>query len=114
MSDAPHETSMLLGRMEAQIAALTEAVRVQTEKADQRGARTYGELENIRAEQAQGRRDMADVKARLDKAEPTLTEITKWRERFIGMQMLLGAGAAAIGGAMVYFWKWISLKLGVN
>lgn len=114
MSDTQHETSMLLGEMKAQIAALAEAVRVQTEKADQRGARTYGELENIRAEQAQGRRDMAEVKARLDKAEPTLTEISKWRERFIGMQMLLGAGAAAIGGLMVYFWKWISVKIGMS
>lgn len=114
MSDTQHETSMLLGEMKAQIAALAEAVRVQTEKADQRGARTYGELENIRAEQAQGRRDMAEVRARLDKAEPTLTEITRWRERFFGMQMMLAAQAAAVGGLMVYFWKWLSVKIGMN
>ncbi|MBB4063702.1 putative nucleic acid-binding Zn-ribbon protein [Gellertiella hungarica] len=100
--------------MKAQIASLADAVRAQTEKADQRGTRTYEELENIRVEQAQSRRDMAEVKARLDKAEPTLSEITRWKERFNGMQMMLMMQAAAVGGLMVYFWKWIAVKIGMN
>lgn len=125
MTDAPHETSMLLGEMKAQIAALTAAVGEQFRKSDERGARTYRELEQIRLNQAEMKRDVQSVKqvlddkteglkVRLDAAEPTLKEINRWRERFIGMQMLLGAGAAAIGGIMVYFWKWVSVKIGIN
>jgi hypothetical protein len=110
--------------MSAQIAMLTEMVKDQTRKADERGSRTYSELEAIRLDNAEIKRDINSVKdtlaaetealkTRLDKAEPTLKEIGAWRERFIGMMLLIGFVGSLLGGALVIFWKWVSAKAGL-
>ncbi len=125
MSDGIDQSAMLLGEMKAQIVSLQASVVELTRKSDERGARTYKELEGIRLDQAEMRQDIKEVKkslddkaaeleGRLDAAEPTLKEINRWRERFIGIQMFLGALTAAIGGMTVYFWKWIAVKIGMN
>lgn len=125
MSEGIDQTAMLLGEMKATIESLKATVVELARKSDERGARTYKELEGIRLDQAEIRQDVKEVKkslddkaaeleGRLDSAEPTLKEINRWRERFIGIQMFLGALTAAIGGMTVYFWKWIAVRMGLN
>lgn len=107
------ETAMLLGQFKAQIESLTKALEAQTQKSDARGARIYGELETIRSEQADMRRDMTGMKNSFDKADKTIAEVNRWRERLIGMTILIGFVCSVFGGAMVIFWRWISAKIGV-
>lgn len=120
-NDNAQQFALIIGRMEGLITGLqaqntqlaTEIQRSREESSAGR-ARIYGELEAIRSNASDSRRDIADLKEQIQGDAPTIAEIKRWKERFIGMQMLLGAGAAMIGGAIVLFWKWVSVKLGMG
>lgn len=114
MSDASHDTALLLGEFRKAIASLEKAVEVQTEKSEEGRRKIYKDLETIRAEQAQVNSEIRHVKDRLDKADPVLSELNRWKERFNGMVMMLLFLGTVLGGAITIFWKWISQKLGVN
>lgn len=111
MTDGNSERA--IGRLEGKVDALVGAVEDQTEKSEKRYARIYKELEQIRMDAAESRRDVGDLKKRMDEDAPTITEIKKWKERFIGMQMMWAMIFTFIGGGLVAFWKWIAVKLGL-
>jgi hypothetical protein len=111
MTDGNSERA--IGRLEGKVDALVGAVEDQTEKSEKRYARIYQELEQIRLDAAESRRNVSDLKTRMDADAETLSDIRKWRERFIGMQMLWAMIAASLGGALVAFWKWIAVKIGL-
>jgi len=46
--------------------------------------------------------------------KPILDGISRWKERIIGMQMLITGISVAITGGTILFWKWIALKIGLN
>lgn len=100
-----------IGRLEGKLDALVNAVEDQTEKSETRSGRIYRELEQIRLEAAELRRNQRDLKERLDADAPTITEIKKWKERLIGMQMMVAFISATFGGVLVAGWKWLSTKL---
>lgn len=100
-----------IGRLEGKVDALVSVIEDQTEKSDRRSARIYQELEQIRLDAAQSRRDVSDLKSRLDADAPTITEIKKWKERFIGMQMLWAFISATVGAAIALSWKWLVANL---
>lgn len=102
-----------IGRLEGKVDALVGAVEVQTEKSDKRYARIYQELEQIRLDAAESRRNVSDLKSRMDDDADTISDIRKWKERFIGMQMTWAIIFTALGGGLVAFWKWIAVKLGL-
>lgn len=101
-----------IGRLEGKIEALVGAVEDQTEKSERRYARIYQELEQIRLDAAESRRDVADLKAQAAADAPTISEIKRWKERLIGMQMLVAFLAASFGGVVVAGWKWLAVKAG--
>ncbi|MBA4797004.1 MAG: DUF1515 family protein [Rhizobiales bacterium] len=111
----------IIGKLEAQIAALAEQLRsvsVQVEanrrESSEGRSRMYREMESIRGEATETRHKIEKVASDLAESQPVVVEIKRWKERFIGMQMLLGAGAAMIGGGIVLGWKWIGAKLGIG
>jgi hypothetical protein len=109
MTDSDRAIGRLEGKFDLLLAKVEEGQR---ESKDGR-RKIYEELEAIRADAATTRVQVAGVKDRIDKAEPVLTEIGKWRERFNGMIMLIGAVSALFGGAVALSWKWIATKLGL-
>lgn len=112
MTEANSERA--IGRLEGKVDALVGAVEDQTKKSEERSARIYKELEQIRMDAAESRRDVGDLKARMDADAPTITEIKKWKERFIGMQMMWAVIFTVVGGGLVAVWKWIAVKLGMG
>ena len=108
----PEGTERAIGRLEGKLDALIESVAEQTRKSDQSRARTHGNMEKIRNDISENRRDVQDLKKEMDAAGPVIIEIKKWKERFIGMQMLWTILVASAGGALVAFWKWIAIKTG--
>lgn len=56
---------------------------------------------------------MDGLASRLDKIEPITADISRWKERFIGMRMLVIFIAAAFGATIATTAKWIAIKLGV-
>lgn len=55
---------------------------------------------------------MDGLASRLDKIEPITADISRWKERFIGMRMLVIFIAAAFGATIATTAKWIGIKLG--
>lgn len=102
-----------IGRLEGKVDALVGAVEDQTEKSEKRYARIYQELEKIRLDAAESRRDVGDLKSRMDADADTISDIRKWRERFVGMQMMWAMIFTFLSGALAAFWKWIAVKLGL-
>ncbi|MBC7311686.1 MAG: hypothetical protein H5U11_04245 [Rhizobium sp.] len=102
-----------IGRLEGKVDALVGAVEDQTEKSQKRYARIYQELEKIRLDAAESRRDVG-IHAGFQIADAdTISDIRKWRERFVGMQMMWAMIFTFLGGALAAFWKWIAVKLGL-
>jgi hypothetical protein len=103
-----------VGRVEGKLDLLIAQVHEQKEEERQGRARIYTELEQLRVQAAESRRDTAELKGKMAEATPVIADIKKWRERFIGMQMLIGFLGVSVGGAIVAFWKWIMAKLGMQ
>lgn len=114
MSEASHETALLLGEFRKAIASLERAVETQTQKSEEGRGKIYKDLEAIRAEQAEVNSEIRHVKERLDKADPVLSELNRWKERFNGMVITLLFIGTMLGGSLAIFWKWVSQKLGIN
>lgn len=101
-----------IGRLEGKLDALADAVANQTEKSEQGMARMYREIESLREEATESRRNISGMKEELAGHGPTIAEIKKWKERLIGMQMLSAFVAASFGGILVAGWKWLAVKAG--
>lgn len=85
--------------------------------ADQELARSdrkqqYSKLEDMvrRLDDVDSR--LATMDARLKEMEPIAADIGKWRERFIGMRILVVVASAGFGGLFVMVGKWILVKFG--
>lgn len=101
-----------IGRLEGKLDALIKTVDTQNERSDERSARMYRELEQIRLDASDSHRDILDLKKRMDADEPAISDIKRWKERLIGMQILMAFLTAIAGGAVVAGWKWISARIG--
>ncbi|SOC47658.1 uncharacterized protein DUF1515 [Rhizobium subbaraonis] len=106
-------TERAIGRLEGEVKALTEAVRDGNEDNKQGRSRMYSELEKVREDAAESRREVADLKAKMDAAGPTIAEIKKWKERFIGAWMLTMFLAGMIGASTAAIGKWLAAKFGM-
>lgn len=111
---ADPEMERAIGRLEGRMEALIQVVEQQTEKSDKRSARIYSELETIRVDAKDMRNDAKATREKLDAAGPVLTELTRWRERFIGMMILTATVFTAVGGGLALIWKWLAVKIGLT
>lgn len=85
--------------------------------ADQDQARSDRKQQYSKSENMERRLDDVDRKleglsTRLDKIEPVTADIGRWRERFLGMRMLIVFVAAAFGATLATVGKWILVKFG--
>lgn len=110
MTDGNSERA--IGRLEGKLDTLLLTVEKNTEKSEQGRSRIYQELEQARADQAETKNEVKALKAQLAEVAPVIAEIKRWRERFIGMQMLIAVMAAAVGVTAASAWQWIKVKLG--
>lgn len=117
MADAEQMVWELKGQLtgiEKQLQHIANDLKESRQESSDSRRRMYAQIDAVKDEAAESRAKIERVAADLQENKPIFIEIRAWKERFIGMQMLLGAGAAVIGGALVIFWKWIGHKLGVG
>ncbi|MGT2444458.1 hypothetical protein ACU4I5_18540 [Ensifer adhaerens] len=86
--------------------------------ADQEKARIDRKHQYDKSEAIERRLDVTDQKlsavtAGWSDAAPVISDIRRWKERFIGMQMFVVFLAGSAGAALVTLWKWISVKIGL-
>lgn len=102
-----------LAAMQTQITALSQAVERSREESNQGRSRIYRELEDVRQKALETNQKVEQVSKDLADNRPVIVEVKRWKERFIGMQMVIATIAAAVGGSVAIFWKWIAAKIGV-
>jgi len=107
-------TERAIGQLEGKLDALIRAVDASSADSKQYRARIYAEMEKVREASATSQREIADLTKQMEAAAPVISEINRWRERFTGMLMLIGALSAAFGGGVVILWKWVAAKLGMQ
>lgn len=111
MTDA--STERAIGRLEGKLDSLMNAIEEQKTESSAGRGRIYRELEAIRIEQAESKRKVTRLDEQMASAAPEIADIKRWKERFIGMRMLIVFISASAGGAIVAGWKWIMVKLGM-
>lgn len=84
---------------------------------DQQAARTSRKEQYEKTEEIQRKLDSVEgsvetLAERIGKIEPVTTDIGRWKERFIGMRILIVFIAALGGASFATFAKWIAIKLG--
>lgn len=96
-----------LGRIEGKLDAMLRDIE---EGADSR-RRIHEKLEGLAGDMREMKRDVRDVDERLEAIEPTVADISKWRERGIGAVMLVSFAAASIGGLVATYGRklWAAL-----
>jgi ElaB/YqjD/DUF883 family membrane-anchored ribosome-binding protein len=109
-----------IGKLEGQVLAMQEQIIAQSraieksrEESSSGRSRIYQELESIRQKATETSQKVEQVSQDLADNRPLIVEVKRWKERFIGMQMVIAAIAAMIGGAVAIFWKWIATKAGL-
>ena len=106
-------TERAIGRLEGKLDLLMRAVEEnKSESAAGRG-RIYSELEALRVTQAVTNDKVENLEEQMTVVAPEIADIKRWKERFIGMRMLIVFMSASAGGVLVAGWKWIAVKLGL-
>jgi predicted nucleic acid-binding Zn-ribbon protein len=105
-------TERAIGRLEGKLDSLLRAVDEQKAESSAGRRRIYIELEAIRVEASVSKEKIGDLEEKMAAAAPEIAHIKRWKERFIGMRMLIVFMSATFGGAVVAGWKWILMKLG--
>ena len=95
------ESDRAIGRIEGRLESLIKSVEKQTEQ-----------IETLSSDAKDHKVDLKDVKTKLEAATPILSEISRWRERFIGMMILTSAVFTAFGVTLAMVWHWIAVKFG--
>ena len=95
------ESDRAIGRIEGRLESLIKSMEKQTEQ-----------IEMLTSDARDHKVDLKDVRTKLEDAAPILSEISRWRERFIGMMILTSAVFTAFGRTMAMIWKWLAVKFG--
>lgn len=112
MTQIDSDIAMMLGEFRAQISALTDAVRSNTEEAKQERAAYLEEMRMVRERQSEDRLAIRGLTARIEAMEEITGFTERWRERMNGVWMAVTMIGMTLGGAVTLFWQWISKKIG--
>lgn len=97
-----------LGALDAKM----DRVLADQEQARQDRKQQYSKAENLERRMDDLDRKFEGVAAQLGEVKATTKEIDRWKERFLGMRMLIVFVAAIFGGLIVAAGKWLAIKLG--
>lgn len=76
-------------------------------------SRMYREMEDARSNATSTKLGLDDLTEKFEKAHLTIVAIEKWKERAIGMGLLVAFVFTALGAAVGLFGRWIAAKIGV-
>jgi hypothetical protein len=108
------DTQMMLGRLAAQMEALSETVK--EHRAESRDGRKiiYDRLDSIELKASHTERSVSDMREWKDTIAPEIATIQKWRERGIGAWMVIVFVSGIAGAFLMAGWKWVLARLGLQ
>lgn len=106
-------TLRALGQVEGKLEMLIQAVEENREAGSKGRQRIYEELEAIRTDAGISKAKIEKLEVQMTAAAPEIADIKRWKERFIGMRMLIVFLSASAGGMLVAAWKWLIVKFGM-
>lgn len=98
MTEASQER--VLGRLEAKVDLILE----EQENAKHSRHEQSAKLELITRKGDEADRNFTNILKRLEAVEEPVAEFSKWRERFIGMGLLVALAAGSIGALVSAIW----------
>lgn len=110
MADVSRQLGVLEGKVEMMLATL----KTNSDHDREDHAQMYKRMEDMQAEISKTSASVVDLDNRWKASEATLNNLERWRERGIGMALMLGAIGASLAGAATFAWRWVALKLGIN
>lgn len=99
MTEASHERA--IGRLEGKI----DRMLAEQEKAGNARKQTYEKMDEMSRKLDGADRRISVTENRLDNIEPPVAEFARWRERFIGMGLVVTFIAGSIGAAASWLWQ---------
>lgn len=103
-----------VGAQQREIASLATAIEASRRESSDGRSRMYKELEQIRLAAVTMSGTVAQLNTNREKDAAKLEKIDIWKERFIGMQMLMAAVWTMIGAGVALLWKWLAVKIGLG
>ncbi|WP_299864349.1 DUF1515 family protein [uncultured Hoeflea sp.] len=108
------DTHRALGRVEGKLEALIEQV-ADSEKSSREGrAKLYSAVNDLNGGVQAVQSEVKVMDARLKEVEPVVTELSKWRERGIGVLLFLSLIAASLGALITALWDKVLHLIGLK
>lgn len=101
MSD---DMSRALGQVEGQLKALIKQVAESQQSSSDGRATLYTAIDDLRSGVQSMQSEVKAMDGRLKAVEPIVSELSRWRERGIGVLIFLSVAAAALGALITALW----------
>ena len=102
MTDANNDR--VLGRVEGKLDALIERLDRSEQMAKESRTKMHDRLDTLTANSAKMESRVENMDERLKRVEPVAEDISKWRERGVGVLMFVGTISASVAAAVTAFW----------
>lgn len=112
--DLMTDVSRQLGVLEGKVELMLETLKTNSDRDREDHVLIYKRMEGMQAELTKTTASVKHLDERWQASEKTLSNLERWRERGVGMVLLLGSIGVALGGALTIAWRWVAMKMGIN
>ena len=101
MERSEQETQRAIGRLEGKLDSLIAVVQQQGERSDAGRERLYLRVDQLAQETVTVKNRVAHIETRVDEIEPMAAEFMRWKQRGIGVWIVIVTGWMLIGGLVL-------------
>jgi hypothetical protein len=101
MDMSEQETQRAIGRLEGKLDSLIVSVQQQGERSDQGRQRLYARVDQLAQEFVTVKNRVGNIEQRVDEIEPMAAEFMRWKQRGIGVWLVLLLMWALLSGAVL-------------
>jgi predicted RNase H-like nuclease (RuvC/YqgF family) len=95
------ETQRAIGRLEGKLDSLIASVQQQGERSDAGRQRLYQRVDQLAQEFVTVKNRVANIETRVDEIEPMAAEFMRWKQRGVGIWIVIVTGWMLLGGLVL-------------
>jgi hypothetical protein len=95
------ETQRAIGRLEGKLDSLIVSVQQQGERSDAGRTKLYARVDQLAQEFITVKNQVGNIEARVDEIEPMAEEFMRWKQRGIGIWIVIFTGWMLLGGMLL-------------